>query len=211
MSQKTNPTAIGMFIVSGLILGVIGLVVFGSGDRAAPGTLPADSRPPTRPAATLPSGGESRDRTGTQQGDVLAADSEWLFRVNGAVVMRASPTSKAEPSSFPEERGERLCIQVRRTGESCCINFGATGCSVPIRVGDLLRTGMGLSAVFYRDGNVILTLNDVRFPASFLRYSEKGYALPLKDATVAPSDEPPPWGNRGWPSSINGFLDRKSL
>lgn len=32
MSQKTNPTAIGMFIVSGLILGVIGLVVFGSGN-----------------------------------------------------------------------------------------------------------------------------------------------------------------------------------
>ncbi|MCL4750472.1 MAG: serine/threonine protein kinase [Myxococcales bacterium] len=185
------------------------LVVLGSGEPAAPAT-PADSRSlPKRPTATDPSGGEPRDMTGAQQGDLLSADSEWLLRVNGAVLMRASPTSKAEPSSFPEDRSERLCIQVRRTGESCCINFGATGCSVPIRVGDLLRAGMGLSAVFYRDGNVILTLNDVRFPASSLRYTEKGYALPLKEATVAPGGEPAPWGNRGWPASINGFLDRK--
>lgn len=32
MSQKANPTLIGIFIVSGLALGVIGLVVFGSGN-----------------------------------------------------------------------------------------------------------------------------------------------------------------------------------
>lgn len=186
------------------------LVVLGSDDPAAPATPPADSPSASKgPKAAEPSGEKSSAVPGAQQGEVLSADSEWLFRVNGAVVMRASPTSKPEPSSFPEARGERLCIQVRRTGESCCINFGATGCSVPVRVGDLLRTGMGLSAVFYRDGNVVLTLNDVRFPSSSLRYAEKGYALPLKEATVAPSDEPPPWGNRGWPSSINGFLERK--
>ncbi len=32
MSQKANPTLIGIFIVSGLALGVVGLVVFGSGN-----------------------------------------------------------------------------------------------------------------------------------------------------------------------------------
>lgn len=32
MSQKANPTLIGIFIVSGLTLGIIGLVVFGSGN-----------------------------------------------------------------------------------------------------------------------------------------------------------------------------------
>lgn len=32
MSQKANPTVIGIFIVSGLALGVVGLIVFGSGN-----------------------------------------------------------------------------------------------------------------------------------------------------------------------------------
>lgn len=45
--------------------------------------------------------------------------------------------------------------------------------------------------------------------ANSVRYASRGYALPLKDAVMAPGGEPAPWGNRGWPLSLNGFLERK--
>lgn len=118
---------------------------------------------------------------GTQQGDTLGPASEWVFRVTGVVLKRVPLQSvEAYTSSFPEDRSEKLCIEVRRTGDSCCINYGGSGCSVPIQAGDLVRSGMGLSVVFHREGKVILTLNGVRFAANSVRYASKGYALPLK-------------------------------
>lgn len=201
----------GGFVVVVVAAGV--LFVLSSSDVPAPNTPAGSDSQARRPTSTDPPPGETSQGPGVQQGDVLAADSEWLFRINGAVILRAAPMSvggKAEPSSFPEERGEKFCVQVRRTGESCCVNFGATGCSLPIQIGDVLPTGTGLTAVFHRGGQVILTLDHVRFPRGPLRYTNGGYALPLKEATVAPGGEPAPWGNRGWPSSINGFLERRS-
>lgn len=200
----------GGFVVVVVAAGV--LFALTSSDVPAPKIPAGSDSQARRPTSTDPPRGEASQDPGVQQGDVLAADSEWLFRINGAVILRAAPVSvggKAESSSFPEERGERFCVQVRRTGESCCVNFGATGCSLPIQIGDVLPTGMGLTAIFHRGGQVILTLEEVRFPRGPLRYTRSGYALPLKDAAVAPGGEPTPWGNRGWPSSINGFLDRK--
>lgn len=182
----------------------------GSTDRADGGTaMPAPTQAPASSSTEAGVDGGNE----TQQGETLGPASEWLFRVTGAVIKRSAPLSSGAPAetfSFPEDRSEKLCVIARRTGDSCCINYGGSGCSVSIQAGDLVRSGMGLSVVFHREGEVILTLNEVRFSADTVRYTTKGYALPLKEAASAPGGQPAPWGNRGWPSSLNGFLERRS-
>lgn len=170
-------------------------------------TAPTPARASSSAEGAIDSGNEIR------QGETLGPASEWLFRVTGVVIKRTAPLSfggATSTFSFPEDRSEKLCVQVRRTGDSCCVNYGGSGCSVRIHAADLARGGMGLSVVFHREGEVILTLNEVRFSSDTVRYTTKGYALPLKEAASAPGGQPAPWGNRGWPSSLNGFLERRS-